>query len=146
MPEIIWTDEKKAKAVSEICDDIAHGMSLRKACQPSDRPSTKSFLEWMRDDATLSEQYARAREDQADFYAGEVVDISDTEPDPNKARVRIDARKWAAGKLKPKVYGDRIQIDGDMNVSMSDAQLDARLAKLLGKAGAAGALGGEGAA
>lgn len=100
----------------------------------------------MRDDELLAEQYARAREDQADYIAGEVLEIADTEPDPNKARVRIDARKWAAGKLKPKVYGDRIQLDGDMNVNMSDEQLDARLAKLLGKAGAAGALGGEGSA
>ena len=46
--------------------------------------------------------------------------------------------------MKPKVYGDSIRVDGDMNVSMSDAQLDTRLSKLLGKAGIAGSAGGEG--
>lgn len=145
MPEA-WTDEARRGAVAAICQEIAHGKSLRAACQEAGRPRTSTFLEWMRDDELLAEQYARAREDQADYIAGEVLEIADTEPDPNKARVRIDARKWAAGKLKPKVYGDRIQLDGDMNVNMSDEQLDARLAKLLGKAGAAGALGGEGSA
>ena len=30
-----------------------------------------------------------------------------TETDSNMARVRIDARKWAAGKLAPKKYGDK---------------------------------------
>jgi hypothetical protein len=139
-----WTDERRAEVVKVICLAIARGESLRRACSPEGRPSTTSFLEWMQEDSVLAEQYARAREDQADHYADEVIEIADSESDPNKARVRIDARKWAAGKRKPKVYGDRLQLDGDMNVSMTDAQLDTRLTKLLGKAGVAVASGGEG--
>ena len=27
----------------------------------------------------------------------------------NAARLRVDARKWVAAKLKPKVYGDRVE-------------------------------------
>ena len=42
-----------------------------------------------------------------DFYAEDVVEIADNEPDPVKARVRVDARKWIASKLLPKKYGDR---------------------------------------
>lgn len=38
-------------------------------------------------------RYARGREEQADFYADEIVTIADTEPDAAIARVRIDARK-----------------------------------------------------
>lgn len=109
-------------------------------------PARQTVYQWLMNDASFSDNYTRAREAQADYYADEIADIADTETDPNKARVRIDARKWAAGKLKPKVYGDRLHLDGDMNVSMSDAQLDARLAKLLGKAGAAGAFSREGEA
>ncbi len=58
-------------------------------------------------------RYARAREEQADFYADEIITIADTEPDAAIARVRIDARKWTASKLRPKVYGDRVQHGGD---------------------------------
>ena len=55
----------------------------------------------------------RAREKQADFYADEIITIADTEPDAAIARVRIDARKWTASKLRPKVYGDRVKHSGD---------------------------------
>ncbi len=58
-------------------------------------------------------RYARARGEQADFYADEIITIADTEPDAAIARVRIDARKWAASKLRPKVYGDKVQHGGD---------------------------------
>ncbi len=31
--------------------------------------------------------------------------------DPNAVRVAVDARKWVASKLKPRVYGDHSQVD-----------------------------------
>ena len=48
------------------------------------------------------------REKRADLIADEIVTIADTDPAPNKARVRIDARKWWAAKVNPKKYGERI--------------------------------------
>lgn len=147
MPEIIWTDDKKAMVQEIICIGLASGRSLKNILETEPgMPARQTVYQWLMNDSGFSDNYTRAREAQADYYADEIADIADTEPDANKARVRIDARKWAAGKLKPKVYGDRLQLDGDMNVSMSDAQLDARLAKLLGKAGAAGAFSREGEA
>lgn len=142
-----WTDEQKAKAQEHICIELASGRSLKSILDKDEgMPSRQTVYQWLMQDSSFTDNYTRAREAQADFFADEITDIADTEEDANKARVRIDARKWAAGKLKPKVYGDRLQLDGDMTVSMTDAQLDSRLSKLLGKAGAAGALGGEGAA
>jgi hypothetical protein len=127
---IFWTPDRIKKAVDEICLEIANGMSLRAACEPEGRPTPATFLEWMQVDIELAKQYARAREDQADFYADEVVEISDTEEDPNRARVRIDARKWAAGKRKPKVYGDKIlnEITGKDGeaIEVRDPTADAR--------------------
>ena len=57
----------------------------------------------------LRKRYARAREDQADAYADRVIDTAQHPTlDPNDKRVRIDAYKWAAGKRKAKVYGDKV--------------------------------------
>jgi hypothetical protein len=28
-------------------------------------------------------------------------------------RLRVDARKWLAGKLRPKKYGDKLEVGGD---------------------------------
>ena len=64
------------------------------------------------------EQYAHAREVQAEVRADEIVDIADaTEGGSNEAvqsaRLRVDSRKWIASKLLPKKYGDKIQHTGD---------------------------------
>ena len=72
----------------------------------------------MSKDAVLADQYARARELQAQHYANEIVEIADTDTDANRARVRIDARKWVACKLLPKKYGEKIDhsVEGSLTV------------------------------
>lgn len=107
------------RAMTEtICERIAAGESLRAICSDVGMPSKKQFLKWMSEDASLSDHYAIARARQADHYADEIVEISDTEEDPQKARVRIDARKWVASKLQPKRYGDKIDHNHEGNVIM----------------------------
>ena len=54
-------------------------------------------------------QYAGAREDQAESLFDEAIDIAREHEDPAKARVLIDTLKWAAGKLKPKKFGGKIE-------------------------------------
>ena len=107
-------------------------------------PHYSTTMEWRAEDAEFADKYARAREDQADYHAEEIVDIADAATDANIARLQIDARKWKASKLKPKVYGERINLDGDVKVTIPDDQLDARVAQLVGKAGIAGLIGREG--
>ena len=83
---------------------------MRKACKVGGRPSIHQFVRLLDKDEDLRKQYARAREIQADYIAAECVEIADTDSDPQRARVRVDARKWYASKLKPKVYGDKLDI------------------------------------
>jgi hypothetical protein len=46
----------------------------------------------------------------ADFRADEIIEIADdSQFPPDDRRVRIDARKWAAAKLNPRLYSDRVQ-------------------------------------
>lgn len=56
-------------------------------------------------------KYARAREAQADLMDEKILAIADNcTPETAQAdRVKIGAYQWRASKLKPKVYGDRIQ-------------------------------------
>ena len=65
-------------------------------------------------DAAFAEQYARAREAQADALADEIVDIADgadSSGDAARDRLRIDARKWAAARLTPRKYGDAVKVE-----------------------------------
>lgn len=95
---------------AEICAHIAQGKSLKSYCLQEDTPHIATIYRWIAAHEEFRDLYARAREDQADTIADEIIDIADTEPDHNKARVRIDARKWTASKLKPKRYGNEVEI------------------------------------
>lgn len=113
---------------------IASGGHLNAFCRAKGIPYT-TMLTWIAADAPRSEMYARAREDRADLIADEIVDISD-EPAIDAAAVsrnklRVDARKWAASKLKPRTYGEKIELNGTVNHrDVSDGDLLSRLAAL----------------
>jgi hypothetical protein len=106
---------------------LATGESLRQICQDEGMPAHSTFLDWVNADAELSDQYAHARDRQAAGYAEEIVEIADTEEDPNRARVRIDARKWVACKLLPKKYGEKIDhsVEGSLTVIIDRKPKDA---------------------
>lgn len=95
----------------KICNKMADGESLKAICKPDNMPSCVTVRTWRNAKPGFLVMYARAREDQADFYADEIIEIADTEPDSSKARNRIDARKWKASRLAPKVWGDRQIVD-----------------------------------
>ena len=114
-----------------LCELIASGMSLRKACEIDGIPSTTTVMKWLREREDFAAQYARAREVQAEHYAEDIVEIADTEPDAARARVRVDARKWTAAKLLPKKYGDRVNLDHSGSIqTLTDEQIAARFAEL----------------
>jgi hypothetical protein len=94
-------------------------------------PNVSSVYLWIIKNKDFSNMYARAKEDQADTYSDQIIDIGEEIPmmvitdedgkvtkriDPagiNRNRLRVDARKWVASKLKPKKYGDRQILAGD---------------------------------
>ena len=116
-----------------ICARIAEGESLRKICEDEDMPDRVTIYRWLAADPEFCNHYTRAREDQADTLADEIIAIADEQPEViavlNKSgeliehkldnaflqwqKNRIDARKWTAMKLKPKKYGERLVHAGD---------------------------------
>ena len=99
----------------EICALITEGLSLNKICQMDEYPALKVVYKWLRDNSEFGNNYARAKQEQADTYADKITDIAiDTlagKYEPNNARVAIDALKWTASKLKPKTYGDKLDVE-----------------------------------
>ena len=117
----------------EICLRLSHGESLRSIVLDKHIPAQSTIYVWLNKNAPFQEQYTRAREEQAETMADEIVAIADETPQTapvfNKdgeqvdikldsayiqwQRQRIDARKWTASKLRPKKYGDRVVHAGD---------------------------------
>jgi hypothetical protein len=102
-----------------ICWQLTQGESLLKICQREGMPHRTTVHHWLDARPDFFDMYARAREIQAHVLADEVLAIADdssrdrTEdgsPDwgaVQRARLRVDTRKWMAGKLMPHVYGDK---------------------------------------
>jgi hypothetical protein len=96
-----------------VCELIADGYSLRKIEATPGMPTRRDVLRWLRESEAFQTQYAHSRDEQADAFAEEIIEISDDEAtSPESRRVRIDARKWTAGKLRPKKYGDKTLLTG----------------------------------
>ena len=122
-----WTPEQKAKACEEILKRVAGGMSLESACKGDDWiPARTTFQEWCEKDDALAVKYARAREDRAekifeeiltiaDSQEGDVIEVDGVEMTNHdqiaRAKLRIDARKWMLGKMQPRVYGEKLDVN-----------------------------------
>jgi hypothetical protein len=152
-----YSPEETVSIKAMICERIADGESLRAICEDSGVPAKATIFAWLSEDKSFSDQYARAREAQADAVFDDILTIADDgrndwmerkDADDNnigwrengeairRSQLRIEARKWMAGKLKPKKYGERLDINHSGHIeSMSEEQVNARLAELLGKAG-----------
>ena len=94
-------------------------------------PALRTVMGWLFDGEheEFSQQYASAREVQAEVWADEIVAIADDESgdfftdekgkvvldhqNVQRSRLRVDARKWIASKLLPKRYGDKLQHTGE---------------------------------
>jgi hypothetical protein len=83
-------------------------------------PAASTVFKWLADNSSFVEQYAHAREEQAETMAGQIVAIADDETLPSDSRrIKIDARKWVAAKLRPKVYGEKLDVKHDGQVTVN---------------------------
>jgi len=116
-----------------ICVRLGQGESLRTILKTEGMPAQGTVYVWLLKHPSFQEQYVRAREEQAETHADEIVDIADETPETVEVRdkegnvvdikldsayiawqkQRIDARKWNASKQRPKKYGDKLTHSGD---------------------------------
>jgi hypothetical protein len=124
----------------KICEEIAtSSKSLKTICEADGMPSVRTIFNWLTEGEKQNpkpefreflQNYARARDERAEFLAEEILEIADdgandlmtiTKGDltyevenkevTNRSRLRVDARKWIASKLKPKKYGDKVDLN-----------------------------------
>lgn len=113
----------------KICHRLSEGVSLRTVCEDKDMPCAATVFNWLRTKPEFVEQYARAKEESADAMAEEVLDISDNGSNDwmernygettvwvtngealQRSKLRVDTRKWLMSKMKPKKYGDKVDV------------------------------------
>lgn len=147
---VAYTDKQKEKFINTICERMAKGRSLRSVLKDNGMPCRQSFHNWVDERKERIDQYIRAREDRADTIFEDIFDIADSQEGDTitledgkevtnhdaiqRARLRIDSRKWILSKMQPKKYGDKIDIDHtskgeSLNITVSSSKLKDKLEK-----------------
>jgi len=114
----IFTPELATQISSRMCQ----GESLRSICRDESMPAISTVMLWVAQDREgFSEQYAKACEARAHYWADEMLDIADDGTNDYmeregvefvngeaiaRSRLRVDTRKWLLSKMLPK-YSDR---------------------------------------
>src|SRR3954469_21620442 len=115
-----------------ICARLAEGESLRAICASDDMPGKTTVFVWLQARPEFRDQYARAREAQAEHWADEILEIADDGSHDVKtierkgelvevvdhdvvqrSRLRVETRKWLLSKLAPRKYGDKLELGSD---------------------------------
>lgn len=102
--------------------------SVRSICLREDMPHRDTVYGWLLVHKDFAALYGKAMELRADQMFDECLEIADDTSDDKvvhemeagapvetvdrehiaRSRLRIDTRKWMAGKMAPKKYGDRL--------------------------------------
>ncbi len=114
----------------KICQELALGYSMRTVCSADDMPAMSTVFKWLREKEGFSEQYEKAKQESTDAMAEDVLDIADdgtndwinkenddgesytvlNSENIQRSRLRIDTRKWLMSKMKPKKYGEKLDM------------------------------------
>lgn len=144
-PMQAWRALPEDEALSELCGHVIEGGHLAGFCKAKGIAYV-TMLDWINSADRRTEMYARAREDRSDVLADQIIAISDDSKSDTyidgegkervdtevvgRAKLRVDARKWVASKLKPRVYGEKLTLDGKVDhAKTTDEELIATLAK-----------------
>lgn len=116
---------------NEICAALAVStLGIERLCdQYKHWPKKEVIRKWRFNNPRFADKYREAKRFQAELMAEDVIDIADngtndTQLDANgkvitnqdviqRSKLRVDARKWVASRLLPKIYGDSLKVDNN---------------------------------
>lgn len=145
-----------AELAGKICEAIACStQSLKDICRrKAFGISHQTFRKWLLSNDELKKRYAQARQLQVHHLVEQTIEIADNSGADHEIAVnartgaqyikyngeavqrsntRINARQWAASKLLPHVYGDKLDVTsgGEPLPAPSPLQIDARVQTIM---------------
>lgn len=116
--------EYSEQEADAICAWIAEGRSMASYCRERGRDA-QTIYRWLREHGDFHARYARAHDDRADALADQIQDIADEQVGASDrvaveaAKLRIEARKWIASKLRPQKWGDKVEVNQKGSVTFN---------------------------
>jgi hypothetical protein len=113
---------KTPELCKEICERMAEGETLTNICRDADMPAWTTVHDWKQADESFRQALTRAREQQAEVWAEEIMSISDddlpTHEAIGRARLRMQSRQWLAGKYNPQFADKPTQVGVNVGVQV----------------------------
>lgn len=133
-----------ALGIDGLCGLIVEGHSLTRIAQHVSVGKT-TLLGWIAADPDRSARVREARRLSSESYADMAEDVlmqATTPVEVSRARELAQHYRWKASKMDPGQYGDKVQLDGSLNLNeLDDEQLASRIARLAAAAGLSGLVG-----
>jgi len=140
----LWDRDAVMTYIFEQLTSTSMGLNSILLQAPYEMPCRRLVHGWIAENVSYQHSYARAREAQSDYMLEEINSLADNAGSPllndegesitdkhgnvilivdavavNKARLKIDTRKWTMGKVSPKKYGEKNQHEGDVNLHLT---------------------------
>lgn len=121
--------------VKKLCDYIAGGMSLSKACEQDGMPTRQTVVNWIVDREEFRIAYEKARITRVEMAEEEMEDrilaTRGSNEEMTRLRLWLENKRWFMGRLNPRKYGDKMTLAGDkdnpLTITLAN-ELDARIA------------------
>lgn len=102
------------------------GVDIRGAIASEGMDSFR-FFETINADRELLRIYETAQLSKTELVVEEIIQIADDmNIDPFRAKIKIDARRWYASKMRPAKYGERVDVNHNHSVDIGAALNEAR--------------------
>lgn len=144
----------RQELADEICFRMAEGEVLSQICRDEHMPPRTTVIGWTRTHPDFLAQYLEARERMLDRWSEEIIEISEDGTNDwmeregaagrsrvivdnecvQRSKLRVESRRWLLSKFRPETYGDSQRIDLKGRITMSEKEVDTKLAALLLKA------------
>lgn len=116
--------EYNFKLCEEICDEIANGKNIIKILESKEEyPSWPTFRRWKNEHDELRTLYVNSQQDKGIALENEIDDtmqlLKEGTIDASTANVIIQTLKWKMAKFYPKMFGDKIEVDQNTNMTIS---------------------------
>lgn len=113
-----------------ILDRIVEGHTLASILRDDPAlPRMNEFIQYVRSDPKLYQQYLEAKEARAEVYTDKMVAAAEgvnekgeeVMEDVQRSRLKVDTYKWLAGVSNRQLYGEKKQIDVNTRLDLSEA-------------------------
>lgn len=128
-------------AARKLLTRMERGETIIRICADNDMPELQTLFDWtvrdtlMLDGASFPSHYARARLNQAHFFATEIIDLSDTPRIGERIEIKTEGEAEVSTVIGAELVGKEVGLktaDGRLNVTITEDMIGQQATLFIG--------------